>query len=74
MSIIEGKDIIVQSQADMGKTYLFAVGALQRIETMVKDTHILILSPTRELAEQSQKVILALGDYIKVTPHCWEIS
>jgi ATP-dependent RNA helicase len=70
MPIIEGKDIIVQSQAGTGKTCVFAVGALQRIETKIKDTQILILSPTRELAEQSQKVILALGDYMKVTAHC----
>ena len=70
MPIIEGKDMIVQSQAGTGKTCVFAVGALQRLETKIKDTQILILSPTRELAEQSQKVILALGDYMKVTVHC----
>ena len=70
MPIIEGKDMIVQSQAGTGKTCVFAVGALQRLETKIKDTQILILSPTRELAEQSQKVILALGDYMKVTAHC----
>ena len=58
------------SQAGTGKTCVFAVGALQRLETKIKDTQILILSPTRELAEQSQKVILALGDYMKVTAHC----
>ena len=65
--IIEGKDIIVQSQAGTGKTYVFSVGALQR---KIKDTQILILSSIRELTEQSQKVILALGDYMKVTAHC----
>ena len=70
MPIIEGKDVIVQSQAGTGKTCVFSVGALQRLETKIKDTQILILSPTRELAEQSQKVILALGDYMKVTAHC----
>ena len=32
------------------------------------DTQALILSPTRELAEQTQKVCLALGDYMSV--HC----
>ena len=30
----------------------------------------LILSPTRELAEQSQKVCLALGDFMQVKVHC----
>jgi ATP-dependent RNA helicase len=31
---------------------------------------VLILSPTRELAEQTQKVCLALGDYMQVKVHC----
>ena len=30
------------------------------------ETQALILSPTRELAEQSQKVLLSIGDYMKV--------
>ena len=68
--IISGKDVIVQSQAGTGKTCVFAVGALQRVESKLKETQVLILSPTRELAEQSQKVILALGDYMKVSTHC----
>ena len=51
MPIIEGKDIIVQSQAGTGKIFVFSVGALQRIETKIKDTQILILSPKRELSE-----------------------
>ena len=38
MPIIEGKDMIVQSQAGTGKTCVFAVGALQRLETKIKDT------------------------------------
>ena len=70
MPVKEGKEIIVQSQAGTGKTCAFSVGALQRIETKIKDNQILILSPIRELAEQFQKVILSLGDYMKVTSHC----
>lgn len=30
----------------------------------------IILSPTRELAQQIQKVVLALGDYMSVQCHC----
>lgn len=33
------------------------------------ETQALILSPTRELAEQSQKVLLSIGDYMKVQCH-----
>ncbi|CAF4415534.1 unnamed protein product, partial [Adineta steineri] len=32
-----------------------------------KETQALILAPTRELAQQIQKVVLALGDYMGVT-------
>ncbi len=34
-----------------------------------KETQALVLSPTRELAEQSQKVMLALGDWMRVQVH-----
>ena len=35
------------------------MGALQRIETKIKDTQNLMLSSTKESAEQTEKVILA---------------
>ena len=44
------------------------VPASQSLDTSAMDTQALILSPTRELAEQTQKVCLALGDYMSV--HC----
>lgn len=68
--IIMGRDVICQSQAGTGKTCVFAVGALQIIDLSLKEPQVLILSPTRELAEQTQKVILAVGDYIKVQALC----
>jgi len=64
--IIKGRDIIIQSQSGTGKTCVFSVGAIQSVDVMLRDPQILILSPTRELAEQTQKVISALGDYLKV--------
>jgi ATP-dependent RNA helicase len=36
----------------------------------LNETQALILEPTRELAEQSQKVLLALGDFMNVQCHC----
>jgi len=68
--IIMGRDVICQSQAGTGKTCVFAVGALQVIDLALKEPQVLIISPTRELAEQSQKVILAVGDYMKVQVLC----
>lgn len=42
---------------------------LQRINTQSRETQALVLSPTRELAIQIQKVILAIGDYMNVQCH-----
>jgi ATP-dependent RNA helicase len=69
MPIIKGRDLIAQSQSGTGKTAVFSIGILQSIDLAVTETQALILSPTRELAEQTQKVILALGDYMNVKCH-----
>ena len=67
--IISGRDVIVQSQSGTGKTAVFCLGSLQRIETGIRAPQVLVLSPTRELAEQSQKVASALGDHLNVQIH-----
>merc|ERR1719409_1683499 len=68
--ILKGRDVIVQSQSGTGKTSVFCLGALQTVEAGEREPQVLILSPTRELAEQSQKVCLALGDYLNIAVHC----
>jgi len=67
--ILKGRDVIVQSQSGTGKTCVFCLGALQTISPKTREPQVLILSPTRELAEQSQKVCLALGDHMSVQVH-----
>jgi len=67
--ILDGRDTIGQAQSGAGKTATFVIGALQRIDIGLKATQALILAPTRELANQIQKVALALGDYQKVRCH-----
>eukprot|EP00823_Brevimastigomonas_motovehiculus_P008663 TRINITY_DN7_c0_g2_i1.p1 TRINITY_DN7_c0_g2~~TRINITY_DN7_c0_g2_i1.p1 ORF type:complete len:455 (+),score=153.79 TRINITY_DN7_c0_g2_i1:111-1475(+) len=67
--IIEGRDVIAQSQSGTGKTTIFCVGVLQRINTKSHVTQALVLSPTRELAEQSRNVMMAFGDYMSVKCH-----
>lgn len=42
---------------------------LQVIDTAVRETQALVLSPTRELATQIQSVVMALGDYMNVQCH-----
>ena len=65
----KGRDVIVQSQSGTGKTAVFCLGALQRIEIGMRAPQVLILSPTRELAEQTQRVALALGKPLNVQAH-----
>uniref|UniRef100_A0A914W8P9 RNA helicase n=1 Tax=Plectus sambesii TaxID=2011161 RepID=A0A914W8P9_9BILA len=67
--VIKGRDVIAQAQSGTGKTATFSIGVLQSLDTQVRETQVLILSPTRELATQIQKVVLALGDYMNVQCH-----
>jgi len=67
--LLDGRDTIGQAQSGTGKTATFAIGVLQRIEYDMRECQALILAPTRELAQQIQKVILALGDYLKIRCH-----
>ncbi|RXM28263.1 Eukaryotic initiation factor 4A-II [Acipenser ruthenus] len=66
---IKGYDVIAQAQSGTGKTATFAISILQQLEIDQKETQALVLAPTRELAQQIQKVILALGDYMGATCH-----
>lgn len=58
--IIKGRDVIAQAQSGTGKTATFSVGVIQSLDTQIRETQVLILSPTRELAVQIQKVIWPL--------------
>eukprot|EP00413_Alexandrium_margalefii_P032213 CAMPEP_0204568182 /NCGR_PEP_ID=MMETSP0661-20131031/37034_1 /ASSEMBLY_ACC=CAM_ASM_000606 /TAXON_ID=109239 /ORGANISM="Alexandrium margalefi, Strain AMGDE01CS-322" /LENGTH=391 /DNA_ID=CAMNT_0051576175 /DNA_START=102 /DNA_END=1277 /DNA_ORIENTATION=+ len=67
--ILDGRDTIGQAQSGTGKTATFVIGCLERIDYSRKCCQALILAPTRELAQQIQKVALALGDYLRVRCH-----
>ncbi|KAI8838451.1 ATP-dependent RNA helicase eIF4A [Chytriomyces cf. hyalinus JEL632] len=69
LPVVKGHDVIAQAQSGTGKTATFSISALQSIDLNVKKTQALILAPTRELAQQIQKVVLALGDYLNVDCH-----
>ncbi|CCD71923.1 RNA helicase [Caenorhabditis elegans] len=68
-AILKARDVIAQAQSGTGKTATFSISVLQSLDTQVRETQALILSPTRELAVQIQKVVLALGDYMNVQCH-----
>ncbi len=69
MPVLKSHDVIAQAQSGTGKTATFSISILQRIDLTLKATQALILAPTRELAQQIQKVVVALGDYLNVECH-----
>ncbi|KAG8697871.1 RNA helicase, partial [Ceratobasidium sp. 423] len=69
LPITNGRDVIAQAQSGTGNTATFSISILQSIDTALRETQALVLSPTRELATQIQSVILALGDYMNVQCH-----
>ena len=67
--MVKGRDMLAQSQSGTGKTGCFVIGMLQNVDTTVRKVQGLILAPTRELAQQIEKVAIALGDYLGVKVH-----
>lgn len=67
--IVRGRDVIAQSQSGTGKTAVFSIGSLQILDESSRECQVLILSPTRELAEQTQKVVSSLGDFLNAKCH-----
>jgi len=62
-------DIIAQAQSGTGKTATFTIGILQQLDTSLRECQALILSPTRELAQQINKVVTHIGEYLNVKSH-----
>merc|ERR1712126_351273 len=66
---IKGMDVIAQAQSGTGKTATFSIAILEKIDTGLRECQALILAPTRELAQQIQKVVMSLGDYMGAQCH-----
>ncbi|WP_338472692.1 DEAD/DEAH box helicase [Niallia sp. XMNu-256] len=56
-SVLEGKDVIAKAQTGTGKTLAFVLPILEKIDVHKSDVQALILTPTRELAQQISKEI-----------------
>ncbi|KAE9553314.1 hypothetical protein FO519_003480 [Halicephalobus sp. NKZ332] len=64
-----GRDVIAQAQSGTGKTATFTVSVLQRMDPELKEVQALIMAPTRELAQQIDIVMRALGEYMGLSFH-----
>ena len=48
--------VVFRAQSGTGKTATFSIAMLQTVDIQLRETQSLVLSPTRELATQIQKV------------------
>ncbi len=63
--ILEGKDIIAQSNTGTGKTAAFGIPVIQSIDTDVRRPQAIALCPTRELAVQVSNEFKKMSKYIE---------
>lgn len=68
--VLAGHDLIASAQTGTGKTAAFVLPALQRLFGLTPDLkpglRVLVMTPTRELADQITQVARAYGKYLKV--------
>lgn len=68
--ISEGKDILAQAQSGTGKTGTFCIGSMARVDPALKAPQVLVLTPTRELAQQIESVAKGLSGKIPLSVYC----
>ncbi len=59
--LMQGRDIVGQSQTGSGKTAAFSVPAIEKVDPQLRATQVLILCPTRELAVQVSEEVHKLA-------------
>jgi ATP-dependent RNA helicase DeaD len=59
--LLQGKDVVGQSQTGSGKTVAFAAPAIEKVSVKERTTQVLILCPTRELAVQVSEEVHKLA-------------
>lgn len=59
--MLDGRDVLAQSQTGTGKTAAFALPILSRIDVNNRKPQVLVLAPTRELAMQVGKSFMTYG-------------
>ena len=69
MPICAGRDVIAQAQSGTGKTSMISLALCQMLDTSSREIQALVLSPTRELATQTEKTALALGNFMSAQVH-----
>lgn len=63
--ILEGKDIVGQSNTGTGKTAAYTIPILEKIDKEIRMPQALVLLPTRELAVQVANEVRKIGKYME---------
>lgn len=63
--VVQGRDSIIQAQSGTGKTGTFSIASLQKVDSKINSCQCIILNPTREIADQTCRVISNLSSYLK---------
>jgi len=67
--IADGNDTVAQAQSGTGKTGAFSIGTMCRIDPANTNTQVLIIAPTRELAQQIESVYKGITTWSKISIH-----
>ena len=59
-----GRDLIAQAQSGTGKTAAYCLGVLEVVDPRVRTTQAIIMEPTKDLADQTARVLNSLSMYI----------
>ncbi len=65
--MLEGRDVVGQAQTGTGKTFAYAVPAVEMLEEGNRNLQVLVLCPTRELGVQVSKEFEKILRYKKAT-------
>ncbi len=64
-ALLDGSDVVGQSQTGSGKTAAFAIPAIEKVDPRLRAPQVLILCPTRELAVQVAEEVAKLAAFKK---------
>ena len=63
--VLKGNQCIIQAQSGTGKTGTFSIASLSKIDPTVESCQCIILSPTREIADQITEVMETLSHFME---------
>jgi superfamily II DNA/RNA helicase len=66
-AVTKNKKVILLSPTGSGKTLAFLLPLLEKVNPAINETQMLVIAPTRELAQQSHEVLKTLGTGLRVS-------